>query len=128
MVIVASMLAAEHVFTSNRAPGDRAYPNSAAPPGRDPPGPTPALRALIEEGLGDHVLLLRLFLAWDSPGGGHSWPQSTHSRCTAALPYHYSSNINNAIPPLYFPLPPDDGWNYLKDITADLSHRTQTLS
>eukprot|EP00873_Tetraselmis_striata_P022185 jgi/Tetstr1/442449/TSEL_003195.t1 len=69
MLIVASMLAAEHVFAPNRGPGDGPRPNAAPPPpGRAPPGATEALKELIAEGLGDHVLLLRVFLAWDAAG------------------------------------------------------------
>ena len=41
----------------------------APPPGKAPPGPTRRLRELIEEGDGDHILLLKAYLEWEAAGG-----------------------------------------------------------
>lgn len=76
MVSVAAMLSSEHVFMAGQGPGDAEQQQQA---GGDGPGrqrgehPAAAaarerLKALAAEGLGDHVLLLRLWETWQASG------------------------------------------------------------
>ncbi|GLI64430.1 hypothetical protein VaNZ11_007626 [Volvox africanus] len=72
MISVAAMLSSEHLFLAGQAPGDvtnpggsgghRSFDNPHARASRD------QLRALMAEGLGDHVLLLRLWEGWETAG------------------------------------------------------------
>ncbi len=65
------MLSTEHVYEHGRGPSDGAH--AGGPPGRGGGGgggrgPSARLRELVAEGLGDHVLLLRLWDEWAGAG------------------------------------------------------------
>ncbi|KAG2499040.1 hypothetical protein HYH03_003225 [Edaphochlamys debaryana] len=73
MISVAAMLSSEHVFLAGQGPGDAAAPSGKEDGrrGPDPPHTRAAkerLRGLMAEGLGDHVLLLRLWEGWAAAG------------------------------------------------------------
>ncbi|PNH00701.1 putative pre-mRNA-splicing factor ATP-dependent RNA helicase, partial [Tetrabaena socialis] len=74
MISVAAMLSSERIFSAGQGPGDAAGAGGqGGAEGRRPDNPharaaRERLVALMAEGLGDHVLLLRLWEGWEAAG------------------------------------------------------------
>ncbi|GLC37757.1 hypothetical protein PLESTB_001473700 [Pleodorina starrii] len=80
MVSVAAMLSSEHLFLAGQGPGDAANPGGPDSRRSSSSDAAPAIRAarerlrsLMAEGLGDHVLLLRLWEGWEAAGCGRDY-------------------------------------------------------